>query len=166
MLNTKENIVMIGMPAVGKSTVGEVLAHKLRYDYLDSDDVIESREQKTLAQIIETHGLDGFLNAEEQHVSSIECRKHVIATGGSVVYSQKIMDHFRKNSVIIYLYVDLDILLTRLTDMKSRGVAVGPGKSIKDLYDERTPLYEFYSDIKIDCGRLTPEQVVEKIMSA
>lgn len=152
------------MPAVGKSTVGQILAQKIDFQFLDSDDVIEAREQQTLEQIIETKGLEGFLQAEEQHVSTIQCEQHVIATGGSVVYSPKIMDHFKTHCLILYLYVDLDILLTRLRDLKSRGVAISPGKTIHDLYHERTPLYDAYCDLKINCGTGTPDQVVDKIL--
>ncbi|MBU8849108.1 MAG: shikimate kinase, partial [Desulfobacterales bacterium] len=94
----------------------------------------------------------------------IECSNHVIATGGSVVYSSKAMKHLSRNSTIIYLSIDLDTLLTRLSDTKSRGVAIGRGKNIEDLYKERTPLYDIYFDIKIDCGSMTAKQVVEKAM--
>ncbi|MBU1340035.1 MAG: shikimate kinase [Proteobacteria bacterium] len=164
-MKTKKNITLIGMPAVGKTTVGNLLAQKINFDFLDSDDLIQSKEQKTLSQIILEKGLDRFLQIEETHIVGIACKNHVIATGGSVVYSQKAMAHLSKESTIIYLSVDLDILLTRLWDITSRGVAISPEKSIEDLYKERTPLYDTYCDIKIDCNSMTAEQVVEKAMN-
>lgn len=161
-MKTKNNITLIGMPAVGKSTVGNLLARKIGFDFLDSDDLIQTREQKTLSRIITEKGLDRFLQIEENHIVGIACSNHVIATGGSVVYSRKAMDHLCRTSTIIYLSIDLDTLLTRLGDITSRGVAIGQGKSIEDLYKERSPLYDTYSDIKIECGSMTAEQVVEK----
>jgi len=161
-MNVPRNIVLIGMPAVGKTTVGNLLAQKIGFAFLDSDDLIQSKEQKTLAQIILEKGLDQFLQIEEQHIVSIRCSNHIIATGGSVVYSQKAMAHLSKISTIIYLSIHLDMLLTRLSDMTSRGVAVRPGQKIEDLYKERAPLYDTYCDIKIDCHSMTAQQVVEK----
>ena len=163
-MKTKKNIALIGMPAVGKSTVGNLLAQKIGFDFLDSDDLIQSKEQKTLSQIIIEKGLDQFLHIEESHIVSIRCKNHVIATGGSVVYSQMVMEHLSKISTIIYLSIPLDILLKRFSDMTSRGVAVRPGQRIEDLYKERTPLYDTCCDIKIDCGSMTAEQVAERAM--
>jgi shikimate kinase len=165
LMKTKENITLIGMPAVGKSTVGKLLAQTIGFNFLDSDDLIQSKEQTTLARIIGEKGLDEFLKIEERHIVDIHCLDHVIATGGSVVYSQKAMEHLCEISTIIYFSIDLDILLTRLPDMTSRGVAVAPGKKIQDLYKERTPLYDRYCDIKIDCQSMTAEQVVEQTMA-
>ncbi|MBW2655435.1 MAG: shikimate kinase [Deltaproteobacteria bacterium] len=163
-MKTKKNITLIGMPAVGKSTVGNLLAQKIGFSFLDSDDLIQSKEQKSLSQIISEKGLDQFLQIEEAHIVDIACSHHVIATGGSVVYSSKAMKHLCNISTIIYLSIDLDTLLTRLCDITSRGVAISPEKSIEDLYKERTHLYDTYSDIKINCGSMTAEQVVEKAM--
>lgn len=165
LMKTKENITLIGMPAVGKSTVGNLLAQKIGFDFLDSDDLIQSKEQKTLSRIITDKGLDLFLQIEERHIVSIACTNHVIATGGSVVYSPKAMAHLSRASTVLYLSTDLDTLLTRLFDVTSRGVAIGPGKSIEDLYKERIPLYDKYCDIKIDCRTMTPEQVTGKAMT-
>ncbi|WP_413847559.1 shikimate kinase [Desulfobacula sp.] len=166
LMKTKKNIVLIGMPAVGKSTVGNLLAQNIGFEFLDSDDLIQSKEQKTLSQIIFEKGLDRFLQIEERHVAGIRCQNHVIATGGSVVYSQKAMGHLGEISRIIYLSIQLDMLLTRLSDIKSRGVAVRPGQKIVDLYKERTPLYDKYCDIKIDCRSMTAEQVVEQAVTS
>lgn len=154
------------MPAVGKSTVGNLLARKIGFNFLDTDDLIQSKEQKPLSRIISEKGLDRFLQIEENHIISIACSNYVIATGGSVVYSQKAMKHLCKTSTIIYLSIDLDTLLTRLCNITSRGVAISPEKSIEDLYKERTPLYDIYYDIKIECGSMTVEQVVNKAVQS
>lgn len=164
-MKNKKNITLIGMPAVGKTTVGNLLAQKIGFGFLDSDDLIQSKERKTLSQIIDEKGLDQFLQIEERHIVSISCQNHVIATGGSVVYSHKAMAHLSNTSTIVYLSIPLDILLTRLSDMTSRGVAIGPGKRIPDLYKERTPLYDRCHDIKIDCHSMTAAQVVEQAMA-
>lgn len=166
MMKTNKNIALIGMPAAGKSSVGRLLAEKLDFEFIDSDDVIQSGEGQTLAEIISDKGLSRFLEIEEKHIADIRPDRHVIATGGSAVYSQKAMDHLSQTCTILYLFIDLPGLLTRLSDITSRGVAIGPGKTIEDLYAERTPLYDRYCDIKIDCSSLTLEQVVEKAVSA
>lgn len=166
MMKTNKNIALIGMPAAGKSSVGRLLAEKLDFEFIDSDDVIQSGEGQTLAEIISDKGLSRFLEIEEKHIADIRPDRHVIATGGSAVYSQKAMDHLSQTCTILYLFIDLPGLLTRLSDITSRGVAIQPGKTIEDLYAERTPLYDQYCDIKIDCSSLTLEQVVEKAVSA
>jgi len=160
-MNTKENIALIGMPAAGKTTIGHLLSKKIGFKFLDSDDVIQEKEQQTLAQIIDSKGLDTFLEIEEHHVTGIDCKGYVIATGGSVVYSKKAMNHLSSFCTIVYLSMELSGLLTRLCDLTSRGVAITPGKSIEDLYKERTPLYDRYCDIKIDCCTMTIDQVIE-----
>ena len=152
------------MPAAGKSTVGHLLAESLGLGFLDSDDLIEKGEEKSLSQIIAQKGLDSFLDIEQNHILSIDCKKHIIATGGSVVYKKKAMQHLSDISSIIYLSVDYDTLITRLSDLSGRGVAIAPGKSIQDLYKERTPLYDAWCDIKIDCRALTAKQVSQKAL--
>jgi len=162
-MKIKDNIALIGMPAVGKSTVGVLLAKKLGFEFLDTDILIQAKEQMTLAQIIDAKGLERFLEIEESHLLGLDCSHHVIATGGSVIYKEKAIAHLAQTSTIIYLCVDLDILTTRLSDVIERGVAIDPGKGIDDLYKERTPLYDKYCDIKIDCGISTPAGVVTTV---
>ncbi|RLB91851.1 MAG: shikimate kinase [Deltaproteobacteria bacterium] len=162
-MKIKNNLALIGMPAVGKSTVGVLLAKKLGFAFLDTDILIQTKEKMTLAQIIEQKGLEGFLEIEESHLLSLDCSHHLIATGGSVIYKEKAMAHLAQTATIISLCVDLDILATRLSDVIKRGVAINPGKGIGDLYKERTPLYDKFCDIKIDCGVKTPSQVVTAI---
>jgi len=165
-MKTKKNIVLIGMPAVGKSTVGNLLAQKIGFNFIDSDDLIQSKEQKTLSRIISEKGLEKFLQIEESHIVDISCENHVIATGGSVVYSHKAMEHLSEISTIIYLSIHIDNLLTRLSNMTSRGVAFRPGQKVEDLYKERTPLYDTYCDIKIDCHSMTAKQVAELVAAS
>jgi len=161
-MKTNKNIALIGMPAAGKSSVGRLLAEKLELEFIDSDDLIQSGEQQTLAEIISDKGLSRFLEIEEKHISGITPHRHVIATGGSAIYSKKAMDHLSRVCTVLYLFIDLSGLLKRLSDLTSRGVAIRPGKTIEDLYNERAPLYDQYCDIKLDCSSLTLEQTVEK----
>lgn len=162
-MKIKNNLALIGMPAVGKSTVGVLLAKKMGFAFLDTDLLIQTREKMTLAQIISQKGLERFLEIEESHLLSLDCSQHLIATGGSVIYKEKAMAHLAQTATIIYLCVDLDILADRLSDVIERGVAIDPGKGIDDLYKERTPLYDKFCDIKIVCGVKTPSQVVTAI---
>lgn len=163
MKNTK-NIALIGMPAVGKSTVGVLLAKKMGFDFVDTDILIQAKEDQTLAQIIARQGLEQFLEIEKQHLLDIHCISHVIATGGSVVYRPEAMHHLAETCTIVYLAIDLDVLKTRLSDVITRGVAISPGKSIDDLYRERVPLYEKYADLVCHCKKQFPEQVAKKII--
>ena len=162
-MKIKKNLALIGMPAVGKSTVGVLLAKKLGFAFLDTDILIQTREKMTLAQIIARKGLERFLEIEESHLLSLDCSQHLIATGGSVIYKEKAMAHLAQTATIIYLFVDLEILAARLSDVVERGVAMDPGKGIDDLYKERTPLYDKFCDIKIDCGVNPPSKVVRAI---
>jgi len=159
-MKMKENLALIGMPAVGKSTVGVLLAKKMGFAFQDTDILIQTKEKMTLAQIIEAKGLDPFLDIEAKHLKSLDCKAQVIATGGSVIYREEAMAHLAKMATIVYLSVDLPILMTRLSDLAARGVAIDPGRGVDDLYKERTPLYDKFCDIKIDCGQMLPDQVV------
>lgn len=165
-MKMKENLALIGMPAVGKSTVGVLLAKKMGFAFQDTDILIQTQEKMTLAQIIEARGLKAFLDVEAKHLMSLDCRSQVIATGGSVIYREHAMAHLAQIATIVYLSVDLPILLTRLSDLEARGVAIDPGRGVDDLYKERTPLYDKFCDIKIDCGTMPPGQVVARVMAA
>ena len=142
----KTNLVLIGMPASGKSTVGVVLAKVIGYDFIDTDILIQRSEKKRLSQIIEDVGVDGFLQVENRVNASVEADHCVIATGGSAVYGEEAMRHFRKIGHIIYLKVDYETIRKRLRSIKQRGVALRDGQSLRDLYEERTALYEKYAD--------------------
>ena len=162
----KNNIILIGMPASGKSTVGVILAKILGYNFVDADIVIQEKEGRKLAEIIETEGIDGFIDIENRINSEIEVEKSVISTGGSAVYGKEAMDHYKNIGKIVYLKVSMDILTKRLSDVKQRGVVMREGQSLVSLYNERTPLYEKYADIVIDEGNKTMEEVVADLLAA
>ena len=146
----KDNIVLIGMPGAGKSTVGVVLAKTLGYDFVDSDLVIQSETGKRLYEIINELGVDGFLEVEDRINAHIQAKKTVIATGGSAVYGEKAMEHLKSIGHVIYLQVRYESLEKRLGNLLRRGVAIRSGNTLRDLYNERVPLYEMYADIVID----------------
>ncbi len=165
-MKNKKNIVLIGMPAVGKSTIGILLAKAVGYNFIDTDILIQSGEKKTLAEIIKDIGIKQFLILEQDYLLSVNCREHVIATGGSAVYSVKSMEHLADNGVVIYLEIGLDDLKKRLSALDSRGVIRTPGQDITGLYRERTPLYDKFADIRIECNCMTPDEVLSKILNA
>ncbi|MBQ6588422.1 MAG: shikimate kinase [Butyrivibrio sp.] len=162
----KNNIILIGMPASGKSTVGVILAKILGYNFIDADIVIQEKEGRKLAEIIETEGIDGFINIENKINSEIEVEKSVISTGGSAVYGKEAMDHYKNIGRVVYLKVSMDVLTKRLSDVKQRGVVMREGQSLVSLYNERTPLHEKYADIVIDEGSKTMEEVVADLLAA
>ena len=154
----KDNIVLIGMPGVGKSTVGVILAKVLGFQFVDADLVIQEKEGKLLREIIAEEGPDGFIAVENRINSEIEAHHSVIATGGSVVYGKEAMEHLRQIGTVIYLKLDY-------ADIKGRGVVLKDGQTLKDLYDERVVLYEKYADITIAEDGLNVEQTIEKIVA-
>lgn len=164
LVKYKKNIALIGMPAVGKSTVGVLLAKKMGFDFMDTDILIQTKERQTLAQIIARRGLEQFLEIEKQHLLGIQCAGHVIATGGSVVYKPETMRHLAETCIVVYLAIDLEVLKTRLADVITRGVAIARGKTIDDLYRERVPLYERYADLTVHCQKKFPDQVMAAIL--
>lgn len=160
----KDNIVLIGMPGVGKSTVGVILAKMIGYQFIDADLLIQKQEGKLLHEIIDEKGTDGFIEIEERVNASIEASHTIIATGGSVVYGKKAMEHLSRIGTVVYLKVPYDTLEKRLEDIKGRGVVLKEGQTLRTLYDERTPLYEKYADIEISEDDLNVEQTVEKLL--
>ncbi|MEE3393883.1 MAG: shikimate kinase [Lachnospiraceae bacterium] len=146
-----KNICLIGMPGSGKSTVGVVLAKRLCMKFIDSDLLIQERTGKALNKIISESGIDGFNKIEEEVNSCIEGDDQIIATGGSVIYGQKAMEHLKEISTVIYLKHSLAEISKRVGDLRDRGVAIRDGQTLDILYDERVPLYEKYADIVIDC---------------
>ncbi|MCD7739038.1 MAG: shikimate kinase [Lachnospiraceae bacterium] len=159
----KKNIILIGMPGAGKSTVGVVLAKRVGYHFIDSDLVIQERTGKLLHQLIEIHGLDGFLRIEDQVNASLDCDRYVIATGGSVVYGRAAMDHLADIGTIVYLKLSYREIEERLGDLNARGVALKPGQTLLSLYEERCPLYERYADIVMECDGKPVRRVVEEL---
>ncbi len=158
-----KNIVLIGMPGVGKSTAGVVLAKVLGYEFIDADLIIQQQEGKLLREIIAEVGTDGFIEVENRVNSQIAVEKSVIATGGSVVYGKEAMQHLREIGTVVYLKVSYDILEKRLHDIKGRGVVLKDGQDLRGLYEERVPLYEKYADITVCEDNLNVEQTIEKI---
>lgn len=159
----KDNIILIGMPGAGKSTVGVVLAKKLGYAFVDSDLVIQSKEGRLLHEIIEEQGVEAFWKIEEAVNASMEVHSCVIATGGSAIYGEKAMAHFKQMGCVIYLKLSCAAIAERLGDLNERGVTLKEGQGLPELYAERVPLYEKYADITIDCEALPIREIVERI---
>lgn len=164
MKDRKENIVLIGMPGSGKSTVGVILAKVLGYTFVDSDLLIQKEENRLLKDIIAKEGQEGFLKIENRVNKSIDTEKSVIATGGSVVYCQEAMEHLKKIGTVLYLQLDYHILNRRLSNLIGRGVVLKEGQTLKDLYEERVPLYEKYADHIIDEQNTDAEGTLQKIL--
>lgn len=160
-----KNIVLIGMPGVGKSTVGVILAKLTGCKFVDTDLIIQEKENKLLKTIIAEKGVDGFIEIENRILSKLDVKNSVIATGGSVVYGEDAMKNLAENSVVVYLKLDYNKLRYRLGNIKNRGVVIRKGQSLNGLYKERVPLYEKYADITIDENGCNVEKTVSKIMS-
>lgn len=159
----KDNIILIGMPGVGKSTIGVILAKVLGYQFIDADLLIQKAEGKLLKDIIREKGTDGFIQVENRVNSEIEAQRSVIATGGSVVYGKEAMEHLKSIGVVVYLKQNLWHLEKRLRNIKGRGVVLKPGQTLADLYEERTVLYEKYADIIVDEHGLNIEETLEAV---
>ncbi|MDR0314419.1 MAG: shikimate kinase [Oscillospiraceae bacterium] len=158
------NLILIGMPASGKSTIGVVLAKTLGMDFTDTDLIIQKREGKLLQQIIDEEGLKKFLKAEQDAILSIEAENTVIATGGSAVLSDKAMRRLKDFGKIIYLYADCKILEKRLYNIETRGIAKEKNESVIEIFDKRKDLYKKYADITIEAGNFSVEQIVKIIL--
>ena len=163
MSDNKNNIILIGMPTSGKSTIGVILAKILGYRFIDADIVIQEKEGRKLSRIIAEDGVDGFIDIESRINSEINADKTVIATGGSVVYGKEAMEHYKEIGTVVYLKVSFETLKKRLHHAKQRGVVMKDGQTLKSLYEERKALYEQYADITVDEGRDSLEKVIEKV---
>jgi shikimate kinase len=159
-----ENIVLIGMPGAGKSTVGVLVAKSLGMSFIDTDLMIQEKEGRLLQEIIDTDGVEEFLRIEKDIVRQIDAENCVIATGGSVIYSKNTIDHLKEKGKLIYLKVGYDEIEKRINNMSSRGIAIGKNQKLIDLYNERIVWYEKYADVIIDCSNATIEDVVQKIV--
>ena len=158
-----KNVVLIGMPGAGKSTVGVVLAKVMGYQFIDSDLLIQEREHCLLKDIIERDGVDGLIAVEERVNSEIITDYSVIATGGSVIYGAKAMEHLREIGTVVYIRLSYETISQRLGNIKQRGVALREGQTLQTLYEERCPLYEKYAHIIVDAEDLELEELMEKI---
>ena len=158
-----QNLILIGMPGCGKSTVGVVLAKALGMDFIDSDLVIQKTAGKRLSQIIDESGDAGFREIENRVNAGLEAENSIIATGGSVVYGEEAMRHLKAIGTVIYLKLSCEAIEERLGDLHARGVSIQPGWTLRDLYNERCPLYEKWADITVDCEKLMLREVVNYV---
>ena len=154
------NIVLIGMPGCGKSTVGALLASALHMDFVDTDIVLQEQQGKKLQTIIDAVGNDAFLKIEEDCICGIEYNNTVIATGGSVVYGKKAMRHLHENGLVVHIRLPYEEIERRLSNLATRGVTLKKGQTLHSLYDERIPLYEAEADYVFDAEKGDVEKTV------
>lgn len=166
--DAKSNIVLIGMPGAGKSTLGVVLAKILNYDFIDADLVIQNQCDKTLQMIIDACGPEGFIQVENEILGDLQAERSIISTGGSAVYSDEAMQHLADIGTVVYLKISYEQLVNRLSDLRERGVVMknGIGMSLRELFDERRPLYERWADITVDVDDLTITGAARKVADA
>ncbi|GAB6284064.1 MAG: shikimate kinase [Methanoregula sp.] len=147
-----KNIVIIGMPGAGKSTMGVILAKTLGRNFIDTDIVIQEKSGRLLQEMIDDDGPETFLAIEEKTMMSLHCHNAVIATGGSVVFSERAMEHLKSGGVVVYLRISFEEMVRRLNNITTRGIVLVAGQSLHEMYTQRIPLYERYADITIDCS--------------
>lgn len=161
-----DNIIFIGMPAVGKSTVGVVVAKRLGYHFIDTDIVIQEEEGKLLKEIIREKGIEGFLEVEDRINAGVEAHHSVISPGGSVVYCENAMKHYKEIGTVVYLQASFDTIKRRLGNAKNRGVVLRDGQTLKGLYEERVKLFEKYADITVSEEGMRLEETIENVLEA
>ena len=159
-----KNIILIGLPGAGKSTVGVILAKTLGMNFIDTDIVVQEHAGRLLQEIIDGEGSRAFLALEERAVLSLQACTAVIATGGSVVFSRRAMEHLKSGGMVVYLKISCEEMVQRLKNIRTRGIVLDPGQSLRDMYHQRIPLYETYADITIDCSDDEFERVVEYVV--
>lgn len=162
-MKEKSNIVLIGMPGCGKSTVGVVLAKRMGMSFVDSDLVIQEKYGRLLHELIEEHGVEGFWSIENEVNASLDLQKSVIATGGSAIYGKEAMEHLGNIGTVVYLKLPYEEVADRLGDLNARGVTLQPGQDLKGLYEERIPLYEKYAHITVECDGKQIRELVDEI---
>jgi len=160
------NIVLVGMPGAGKSTVGVILAKHTAREFLDTDILIQKSEQRSLQDILDAEGYMSLRSIEERILVGLNCKNHVIATGGSAVYSHSAMEHLRSDGIIVFLDIDLTSLESRDLDLAGRGIAKRPDQSFADLFEERFALYSRYADVVVACSALSQEKVSARVIDA
>jgi shikimate kinase len=165
-MKSENNIILIGMCGVGKSTIGVLLAKALSRYFLDTDVYIQAIENKSLQDIIDEQGIEKFCEIEESHIICIDIKNAVIATGGSAIYSDRAMKHLAKSGTIVHLDLNYALIEKRVTNLDSRGVVIAKGQTLKNLYNDRHPLYQKYADLTIPCGGLNHDEVVSAIIKA
>ena len=162
----KDNLIFIGMPAVGKSTVGVVVAKRLGKRFVDVDLVIQEQEKKLLREIIADVGEDGFLKVENRVNAGIEAENSVISPGGSVVYCEEAMRHYKEIGTVVYLKASYQTIKRRIRNPKKRGVVLREGQTLRDLYNERVPYFEKYADITVCEDGCRIEETIENVLNA
>ena len=160
-----KTIILIGLPGAGKSTIGVILAKSLGMNFIDTDIVMQERTGRLLQELIDDEGIDAFLAIEEDTALSLDADNTVIATGGSVVLSDRAMKHLKSKSIIIYLIISFEEMVRRLENITTRGIVLFPGQSLSEMYDQRIPLYEEYADIRIGCSDGDFERILEAVVS-
>lgn len=160
-----DNIILIGMPGAGKSTVGVLLAKTLGYAFLDTDLLIQEREGDLLQRLVDRLGVDGFLEREADVLCGLECRRTVIAPGGSAVCRERAMENLRRLGPVVYLHLPLEELTRRLNNISTRGIALAPGQTLEELYVCRAPLYRSYADLTVEVGGQSLEKTVEQVVT-
>jgi shikimate kinase len=158
-----KNIILIGMPGAGKSTVGVLLAKAMKMPFIDTDLLIQQRENCYLQELIDSRGLEEFMKVEESVVLGLDAENHIIATGGSVIYSEAAIKHLKVSGVLVFLHTKMYQLERRLKNAHTRGIAMKNGQTLSALYNERLPLYRKCMDIEIDCSKKHIETIVEEI---
>ncbi|MGH1543485.1 MAG: shikimate kinase [Arenicella sp.] len=163
----KTNIVLVGMPATGKSTLGYLLAERLDKTFIDTDELIEELSEQPLQQLIDQIGHDRFDQVEEKALLSIEEEHLIIATGGSAIYRRDAIAYLKQNAIVVHLMASPENLQKRIKNFDTRGIVIGDGMTFDDLYNERMPLYIEQADFTVDTdvAEATPEQIVERIMA-
>lgn len=159
-----KNVIFIGMPASGKSTIGVVVAKRLGYDFIDTDLLIQKQEGKLLKDIIEEVGSDGFLRIENRVNRELQAERSVIAPGGSVIYCREAMEHFQELGTIVYLKVPYETIYSRISDVKNRGVVLKENQTFREMYEERTALFEQYADYIVDEEGLSLNETIDEVL--
>lgn len=159
-----KNIIFIGMPAAGKSTVGVIVAKRLGYRFIDTDILIQEQEGKLLKEIIAEKGIEGFLEIEDRVNAGVDAEHSVIAPGGSVVYCENAMKHYKEIGTVVYLQISFDIINHRLRNARNRGVVLKDGQTFRELYEERAALFEKYADVTVCEDGMSLEETVDRVM--
>ncbi len=160
---SRNNVILIGMPGAGKSTVGVVLAKRLGYDFVDTDLLIQRTAGKSLQAIINEDGLEVFRQIEEEVLLGLKVEQTVVATGGSAIYSSPAMEHLKRNGTAVFINTPLPVLQLRIADMSTRGMVISPGDSFTELFIERNPLYRKFADIVVDDHDKSVEMIADEI---
>ncbi len=166
MTSQRSNVVLIGMPGVGKSTIGVLLAKEMGRYFLDTDVYIQAIENRRLQEIIDADGLDAFRRLEGEHLGCIDIENAVIATGGSAIYSEPAMENLRARGIIVHLDVPLEEIHRRVTDLQTRGLVMEPGQTLDTLYEKRMPLYRRWADVTVTCSGGSHQETLAKLINA